>query len=361
MDIHEKYMRIAINLAKRREGLTSPNPLVGAVIVKDGSIVGRGYHKKAGLAHAEINALREAGNKAKGATLYVTLEPCDHFGKTPPCTGAIIRSGIKKVVMAMKDPNPINHGRGIKRLRSGGIKTVTGILENEARDMNRPYIKFITRKMPYVTVKAAASIDGKIATRSGDSKWITSEDSRRYVHNLRSLVDAVMVGANTALKDDPVLLNRSGAGKQPLRIIVAGKTALPPTLKIFKSADRSPVIIAATRRSGGLKRREALGAKAIIVKSKGGIVDLKDLFRALAGMGIMHILVEGGGRLISDVINKSLADKFLFFIAPKVIGGKDAITSVEGEGVDRVSRALNLKFTDVKRFSKDILIEAVVP
>lgn len=320
-------MRLAIELAKKAEGKTSPNPAVGAVIVKNNRVVGKGYHKKAGLPHAEINALREAGQKAKGATLYVTLEPCGHYGRTPPCTDAIIKSGIKKVIIAMKDPNPINNGNGIKRLRGNGIKTAAGVLVKEAEAINKPYIKFITKGLPYITVKVAQSLDGKIATRTGDSKWISSEDSRRYVHELRGKVDAVMVGANTVLRDDPLLLSKVSR-KQPVRIIVGGKSGVPRDAKIFSSLDRSPVIV------------------------------VKSLSEALALKNITHILVEGGGELIASLVEKDLVDRFLIFIAPKIIGGKTAKTAVEGAGISYIRDASNFKIKSIRRFKKDILIEA---
>lgn len=320
-------MRLAIELAKKAQGKTSPNPAVGAVIVKNNKVIGKGYHKKAGLPHAEINALREAGQKAKGATLYVTLEPCGHYGRTPPCADAIIKSGIKKVIIAMKDPNPVNNGNGIKRLRGNGIKVGTGVLVKEAEAINKPYIKFITKGLPYITVKVAQSLDGKIATKTGDSKWISSEDSRRYVHELRGKVDAVMVGANTVLRDDPLLLSRVSR-KQPVRIIVGGKSRMPRDAKIFSSLDRSPVIV------------------------------VKSLSEALALANITHILVEGGGELIASLVEKDLVDRFLIFIAPKIIGGRAAKTSVEGAGISHIKDASNFTIKSIRRFKKDILIEA---
>ena len=337
MNIDEKYMRIALGLARKAEGLTNPNPTVGAVIVKDGRIIGKGYHRACGLPHAEINALKSAGPKAKGATLYVTLEPCDHFGRTPPCTEAIIGSGIKKVVIAMKDPNPLNNGRGIKRLNRAGIKTEAGVLGKEAARLNAPFVKFITTGRPFVTVKMAQSLDGKIATRSGESRWISSEASRRYVHELRGKVDAVMVGVNTVIKDDPLLLSKTKAGKQPARIIVDGKLKTPRNARIFSRMSGSPVIIATTKKKGR--------------------VDLKDLLRTLGRMGMMHILVEGGGELVASLVEEALADRFLFFIAPKIIGGRAAPTSVEGKGLAELEKAPVLKNINVKRFADDILIE----
>ena len=340
MNIDEKYMRMALALARRAQGLTSPNPVVGAIVVRGGQIVGRGYHKRCGLPHAEINALSEAAGKTNGATLYVTLEPCDHFGRTPPCTDAIIKARIKRVVIAMKDPNPLNNGRGIRKLNAHGIKISAGILESEAKKANRPFIKFITTGMPYVTVKMAESLDGKIATRTGDSKWVTDEDSRKYVHRLRAKVDAVMVGANTAMIDDPTLLSRTSNGKQPVRVIVGNRRKIPRNARIFSTAANAPVYIAAAKR--------------------GGKVDLKDLLKKLGGMGMTHVLVEGGGELVAGLIEKRLVDAFLFFIAPKIIGGRDAKTSVEGDGIRRMSQAIRLNGMKIRKFRKDILIEAEV-
>ena len=340
MTIDEKYMRIALSLARKGEGLTNPNPAVGAVIVKNGRIVGKGYHKRCGLPHAEVNALNEARGRAKGATLYVTLEPCDHFGRTPPCTDAIINAKIKRVVIGMKDPNPITNGRGIKKINSHGIKTTIGVLETEAIGLNKPFIKFITNRMPYVTVKVAESLDGKIATRVGDSKWISGEDSRLYVHRLRAKVDAVMVGANTAMKDDPTLLSRISKDKQPIRVIVGDIRKMPSNAKIFSATGKSPVYIAATKH--------------------GGKVDLKDLLKKLGKMGIMHLLVEGGGELIASLVENRLVDEFLFFIAPKIVGGRDAVTSVEGYGVKKISQAITFNEMKIRKFKKDILIKAEV-
>ena len=338
--IDEKYMRMALNLARRAEGLTNPNPAVGAVIVKGSRIVGKGYHKRCGLPHAEVNALKMARDRARGATLYVTLEPCDHFGRTPPCTDAIIKAKIRRAVIGMKDPNPINNGSGIKKLKRHGIKTSAGILEDEARKLNRPFIKFITGGMPYVTVKVAESLDGKIATRTGDSKWITGDDSRRYVHDLRAKVDAVMVGANTAMGDNPTLLSRTSTGKQPIRVIVGNAHKIPRSAKIFSTAGRSPVYIAKAK--------------------SGGKVDLKDLLKKLGRMGIIHVLVEGGGELVASLVREKLVDQFLFFIAPKIIGGRDAVTSVEGEGIKRIGQALTFDKMNIRKFKRDILIEAEV-
>lgn len=358
----EGYMRLAVGLAKRAEGLANPNPTVGAIIAKDGKIVGRGYHRRCGLAHAEVCAINLAGDRARSATLYVTLEPCDHFGRTPPCTDAIIRSGVRRVVIAMKDPNPVNNGRGIKRLKSRGIETTVGIMGPEARSLNRPYIKYITEGMPYVTVKVAESIDGKIATRTGESRWITSGDSRQYVRRLRARVDAVMVGANTVLKDDPLLMGAAAAGRRLLRVIVDSNLKTPLTAKIFSNLSISQVIIATVKRSLNKKAMlyEDRGAKVLLLKSKGGRVDLRHLLKALAKMEVLHVLVEGGGELIGSLVEEDLVDRFLFFIAPKIIGGRGAVTAVEGVGVARIREAADLKNMTIRRFKRDILIEAEV-
>lgn len=360
MNIDERYMRIAINLAKKAEGMTSPNPLVGAVIVKNGKIVGSGYHKRAGLPHAEINALRHAGPAAKDATLYVTLEPCDHFGRTPPCTDAIIKSRIKKVVAAMIDPNPVNQGRGLSRLKKSGIVTAVGVLEEEARAINKPYIKFVTTRLPYVTIKIAQSLDGKIATKTGDSKWITQEDSRSHVHELRTKVDAVMVGVNTIIRDNPLLISKVSKKRQPVRIVIDTDLKTPLSSRVFSRIDDSPVIIAAAKRSPRIKDYEGKGAEVLVAKRKNGKVDLKSLLKILGRRSIMHLLVEGGGELAAGFLEEGLADKLLFFIAPKIIGGKSAKTSVEGNGVAKVEDAILLKGMNIRRFKKDILIEADV-
>lgn len=340
MKKHEKYMRLAIKLAKKADGMTSPNPSVGALIVRKNRIVGKGYHEKAGLPHAEIIALKEAGGLAKGATLYVTLEPCNHYGRTPPCTDAIIKSGIREAVIAMRDPNPVNNGRGIRKLKNNGIRIISGVLRQEAEAMNKPYIKFITKKMPYVTVKVAQSLDGKIATKTGDSKWISSEASRRYVHALRAKVDAVMVGANTFIKDDPVLLSNLSRSRQPARIIIGGRSGLRPDAKIFSTVSRSPVIIVKPSSSGK------------------GRVNLSGLLKRLAKNNITHVLVEGGGTLIAGLVEKDLVDRFLIFVAPKIIGGAGARTAVEGSGISRIKDALLFGKVSVRRFGDDILIEA---
>lgn len=359
------YMKMAIDLAGKAEGMTSPNPAVGAVIVKSGKVVGKGYHKRCGLPHAEVNALNTAGTAARGGTLYVTLEPCCHFGRTPPCVDAIIDRGIKRVVIAMRDPNPLTDGRGIKRLRRAGIEVTVGVMEKEAAAINRPFTKFITKRMPYVTLKMAQSIDGKIATRLGDSRWVTSGDARSYVHSLRRKADAVMVGVETVIADDPELLPRGprSFGKKTVRVIVDTSLRTPLNSKLLSdraALSRSPVVMVTTRKApaAGMSACAVRGATVLIAKSKGGRVDLRDMLKKLGGMEITDLLVEGGGELAASLIGEGLVDRCIFFIAPKIVGGRDAPTSVEGRGASRMKDALELTDVTVKRFSKDIMIEA---
>lgn len=365
MNADKRYMRVALSLAGKAQGMTSPNPSVGAVIVRGGRIVGKGYHKRCGLPHAEPVALKDAGRAARGATMYVTLEPCDHFGRTPPCTDAIIGSGIKRVVIAMKDPNPFTDGRGIKKLRAHGIKTTLGVLRDEAAAINRPFIKCMTKKMPYVTVKLAQSIDGKIATRTGDSKWITSDDSRAFVQKLRRSADAVMVGVNTVIRDDPALLPRQVRRRpgKPVRIVVDSRLRTPLDSRIMRSVRDAAVLIVTTDKVSARKAAAYVikGASVLFAKSKGGMVDLKDMMRKIAKMRITDVLVEGGGELAAGLVDERLADRFIFFIAPKIIGGRSAVTSVEGRGIGMVKKAFPLADLKIRRFAEDIMIEAEAP
>ncbi|MBM3253316.1 MAG: bifunctional diaminohydroxyphosphoribosylaminopyrimidine deaminase/5-amino-6-(5-phosphoribosylamino)uracil reductase RibD [Candidatus Omnitrophica bacterium] len=359
-----RFMKLAKNLALKGMGNTNPNPVVGCVIVKEGRLVARGYHRKAGLPHAEIEAIREAQKKninLRGTTMYVNLEPCTHFGKTPPCVKTIIDSGIKRVIIGMRDPNPINNGRGIRILRRSGVSVEIGVMEEELRKINLPFIKFMKRGLPYITVKVAESLDGKIATRTLDSKWITNEDSRSFANRLRGYVDAILVGANTVIFDNPLLTNRSKNNplRQPLKIILDERLKVPLDSDIFSYKSPSKSIIATTKKLPLNKMGTFLKQKNIEVlfcKRKSGFVDLKDLLRKLAEKGIMHILVEGGGQTIASFFKEGLVDEVYFFIAPKIIGGKDAPTSVEGDGIRKLEAAISLKDIDIKHFGDDILI-----
>ena len=357
----EYYMKLAMNLALKAKGKTYPNPMVGALVVKKGKIIGKGFHAKPGLPHAEILALNEAGRNAKGASLYLTLEPCTHFGLTPPCVNRIIESRVKEVIVGMVDPNPLNNGKGIAILKQFGVKVSVGLLEDKLRKMNEVFIKYITKKLPFVTVKVAQSLDGRIATRRGNSKWITSDKSRGVAHRIRQEFDAVMVGVNTVLRDNPKL-NAWFSRKQPVRIVVDSQLSTPQEANVF-SKDSSVVIATLPAKPGQeTENREILAKKGRIleVKEKDGQVNLKDMFKKLLKMGIFNILVEGGGTLNGSLFDEGLVDKVIFFIAPKIIGGKDAIGSVMGHGAARVERSIKLKDMKLKRSGEDLLIEGYI-
>ncbi|MCX7927988.1 MAG: bifunctional diaminohydroxyphosphoribosylaminopyrimidine deaminase/5-amino-6-(5-phosphoribosylamino)uracil reductase RibD [Candidatus Omnitrophica bacterium] len=352
------YMNLAMRLASKARGFTSPNPMVGALVVKNGKVIGKGYHQKAGQAHAEIIALDEAGSQAKGATLYVTLEPCAHYGRTPPCVDRIIHSGIRQVVVGMVDPNPLNNGKGIQILRNHNIKVVVGILEEKLRLLNEVFIKYITKRMPFVTIKVGQSLDGKISTRTGDSRWITSESARSYSHRIRQYYDAIMVGVNTILRDDPKL-DAWFAKRQPQKIVVDTTLSTPRQAKIFSG--NSGVIIATVKTKPGqeTENRILLAKQATLLecREKFGQVDLKDMLKKLAQKEIASILVEGGGTLIGSLFDERLVDKVMFFISPKIIGGKEAISSVMGKGIARLDKAITLNNVRLRRFREDFLIE----
>lgn len=358
---HERFMRLALRLAQKGKGQTSPNPLVGAVVVRNGKVLGRGYHQKAGLRHAEVLALDRAGEAARGASLYVTLEPCCHFGQTPPCVDKILSYGVKKVIFAMYDPNPLNNGKGAQFLRRHGIELISGVLENQARKTNEVFVKHITTQLPFVTVKVAQSLDGKIATAGGDSRWISSPSSREFVHKLRSSADAILVGVNTVLKDDPLLtcrLNASLCKRQPKKVILDSKLRLLPKLKIFSPRSPAQVIIATTkfapqRRISYFRRK----AQVIVVKDRDQRVDFRDLLKELAKQGITHILIEGGGEVIASALNLKLVDRVVIFVSPKIIGGRDAPTSVEGKGIKKIKAAAKLEDIKFRRLGSELIIE----
>jgi len=357
----EYFMRLAMRLAAKAKGKTSPNPMVGALVVKRRKILAWGYHERSGLPHAEVVALGRAGKNAKGAKLYVTLEPCTHFGRTPPCINQIIKSGIKEVIVGTFDPNPVNNGKGIAALRGKNIKVKVGFLETELKKLNAPFIKYITKKMPYVTVKVGQSLDGKIATKTGDSKWITSDKSRAYAHKLRRNYDAIMVGVNTVLRDNPTL-NVWFSKRQPLKIIVDSQLSTPQDANIF-SPKRQVVIVTLPVRPGQeTANRKILEGKAKVleVKERAGQINLKDMMKKLAQLEITNIFVEGGGTLIGSLFDEGLVDKVLFFVSPKVIGGKDAISSVMGRGISRIEKAVKLKNVKIKRIGEDFLVEGNV-
>jgi diaminohydroxyphosphoribosylaminopyrimidine deaminase/5-amino-6-(5-phosphoribosylamino)uracil reductase len=366
MTMDEKYMRLALRLAKKGMGRTSPNPLVGAVVLKGKTIVGRGYHHRAGGPHAEVLALRQAGKKARGATLYLNLEPCAHFGKTPPCTHTILASSISRVVAGMKDPNPVVSGRGIRHLRRRGVTVDVGILREECRELNGPFSKFITTGKPFVTLKAAISLDGKVATRSGDSRWISSQASRNYVHRLRQAMDAVMVGIGTVLKDDPLLtvrLPREKKPHQPLRVVVDSRLRIPLHSQLVRTARLYPTLIATTPAASSAKRGQLAEAQVevlIIGRISQGRVSLKALMKELARRGVVSVLLEGGSTLTASALREKVVDRLVFFLAPKIIGGERAPGVVGGEGILRLKDAPRVKMLKIRHMGADLVIEGTM-
>ncbi len=360
----KKFMRLALRLAEKGRGLTNPNPMVGAVIVKRGEIIGRGYHQKAGQAHAEILALQEAGERAREATLYLNLEPCAHFGRTPPCTEAILKAGIKRVVAGMIDPNPLVSGRGIARLRRHGVKVEVGLLEDECRRLNAPFIKYITQGRPLMVMKAAASLDGKVATSYGEARYISSMEARRYVHKLRQSMDAIMVGIGTVLQDDPLLTARLSSLKnlhQPLRLIIDSRCRLPLNSQIVRTAAQYPTLVVSTALAYPSKMEQLKKARIEVLtmpQDDQGRVDLSALMKELAKRAILSILLEGGPTLNASALKAKIVDRLLFFIAPKLIGGAKAPGIVGGEGIRQIAEAIPVKNLKVRRLGPDLLLEA---
>ncbi len=354
---HKKYMKIAIKLAKKGIGKTSPNPLVGCLIVKRNRIVGKGWHKRYGDLHAEVYALKNAGKRARGATMYVTLEPCSHWGKTPPCTEKIVKAGIREVIIGSRDPNPIVNG--YEELKMRGIKTRIGILEEECKKLNEAYMKWIKKKVPFVIVKSAVSLDGKIATKTGDSKYITSMEARSYVHQLRSGVDAVMVGINTVLKDNPQLDVRLARGKNPMKVIVDSKLKLPLRAKVVKK-EPDRLIVATTNKASKnkIKKLQQMGAIVLVLKQKKGLVDLKQLMKRLGKLGITSIMIEGGAELNASAIKEGIVDKIVFFISPKMIG--NGIGAIGDLGINKVDKSIRLKKVSYREIGKDIVVEGYI-
>lgn len=362
MDI--SFMERALEMAEKGSGFVNPNPMVGAVIVKEGKIIGEGYHQYFGENHAEVEAINSSIEDPINSTIYVTLEPCSHFGKTPPCVKAIIEAGIKKVVVAMLDPNPIVSGRGMEILRNNNIEVITGILEDRARRLNEVFIKYITTKKPFCVMKSATTLDGKIATKLADSKWITGDSSRRYVHELRHKYSGIMVGVNTVLIDNPKLTVRIPGfkGNNPTRIIVDSTCKIPLDAHVVKDLHDAKTIIATTNRADE-KKVEALidmGVEILTLPERDGRVDLNLLMEELGKIGLDSILLEGGGTLNFSALEANIVDKVNFFISPKLFGGYLAKTSVEGEGVPLVSEAFSVKNMSVLSFDGDIMIEGYI-
>lgn len=346
-------MRRALELARRAVGVSSPNPPVGAVLVRNGDVVGEGWTQPPGQAHAEIVALQNAGDRARGATFYVTLEPCSHHGRTPPCTQSIIEAGIAEVHASTLDPNPQVAGRGVTILRDAGIAVHIGDGEDEARELAEPHTKYITTGLPLVTVKFAVSLDGKIATRTGDSKWITGEESRTYVHQLRAASDAIMAGIGAVVADDPQLTARNPDGttrpRQPLRVIIDSRGRTPRDARLLSEPGSTLVAVA----ESGL---EIPGAEVLSIPASDGTVDLKVLIQELGRREITSLFVEGGGTLIGSLFDLRLVDKVVAFVAPVIIGGQSAPSPVGGLGSDRMADALRLSRVRLQQFGDDIAI-----
>jgi diaminohydroxyphosphoribosylaminopyrimidine deaminase/5-amino-6-(5-phosphoribosylamino)uracil reductase len=360
----QAFMERALELAERGRGFTSPNPMVGAVIVKDGKIIGEGYHQRYGAAHAEVAAMENATESVRGSTLYVTLEPCCHYGKTPPCTDALIRAGTAKVVMAMEDPNPLVSCKGKSALEGAGIEVETGLMAGAAERLNEWYVKYIKTKLPFFIAKTAMTLDGKIATRSGDSRWITGEKAREYVHWLRAGVDAVMVGSGTIRADDPLLTTRtaSGNGRNAARIIIDGDASISTGARVLKVQSTAPTIVV-VKTSAPLERKKALekaGAEILEVEPLINRVDLRRLAAILGSRKIANVMIEGGGGLLAAAFEAGIIDKVLVFVAPKIFGGKDAPSPVEGLGAAKVAEAFRIKNLSVRMMGEDALLEGYV-
>ena len=354
----EKYMRLAMQLAGNAIGRTSPNPLVGAVIVKDNRVVGCGWHRKAGTPHAEVHALNQAGELAQGADVYVTLEPCAHYGKTPPCAKALVEAKVKNVYGGLLDVNPKVAGKGFKILEDAGIHVEYGFLQDELRKQNEVFFKWIEHKKPFIVLKAAMTLDGKIATATGQSKWITNETSRAYGYKLRDIYDGIMVGINTVIEDNPMLTARVDGGKNPIRIVVDSSLKIDINANVVQ--DKSAKTIVATTDKADkdkILKLQAQDVDVIVVdKDENDKVDIEKLLDILGQQNICSILVEGGATLSGSFVAKKLVDKVYFFIAPKIIGGKEAKTPVAGTGILNLQEALALKDIQIEKLEEDILI-----
>ena len=358
------FMKMALDLAAKGAGLTSPNPMVGAVVVKDGRIVGRGYHQIAGGPHAEVNALDDAGDLTKGATLYVTLEPCNHTGRTPPCTAKILEMGVVRVVAAMKDPNEKVTGGGAEFLEQNGVRVTTGVCREQAETLNEAFIKYIRTGRPFVIAKCAATLDGRLATRTGDSKWVTGDAARQFVHQLRHKADAIMVGINTIRMDDPSLTTRLPGlpGSDPVRVILDSHLSISPEARVLHQASAAPTILVAGPEADGTKRKvlEKANARVIEVPLKNGLIDLNPLMKQLGVMEITSLLIEGGGRVLASAFNFAIVDKVFFFYGPKILGGDDGVPICSGTGAELMSESIRIGDITVQQFGQDVLIEGYV-
>ncbi|MSQ15682.1 MAG: bifunctional diaminohydroxyphosphoribosylaminopyrimidine deaminase/5-amino-6-(5-phosphoribosylamino)uracil reductase RibD [Dehalococcoidia bacterium] len=356
-------MAQAIALAKLSIGATSPNPAVGAVIVKDKSVVGEGRTQPPGSWHAEMMALQQAGELARGATVYVSLEPCRHYGRTPPCTHALISAGIAEIHIATVDPNPLVAGAGIKELESAGIRVVQGDMEEQAKELIESHAKFITTGTPLVIAKFAVSLDGKIATHTGHSNWITGNEAREHLHTIRSQVDAIMVGVNTLIADNPQLTARPGSGypvNQPLRVIVDSRARTPAAALALKQPPRTLIAVTESADHQAVAALKRAGVEVAVMPSQGGRVDLLALMHELGSRNITSLLVEGGGEIHGSLFDRGMVDKVMAYIAPVIIGGEDAVSAVAGRGVSSMDAAYRLSRVKVQRLGEDILVVGYV-
>jgi diaminohydroxyphosphoribosylaminopyrimidine deaminase/5-amino-6-(5-phosphoribosylamino)uracil reductase len=359
--IHFRHMRRALRLAKRGAGSVSPNPMVGAVVVSRGRIVGEGYHRRTGGPHAETDALSAAGGKARGGDLYVTLEPCCHHGRTPPCTDAVIRSGIRRVWVAIEDPNPVVNGKGVQALRDHGIRVETGILADEAARLNEFYLMYVRTGRPFVIGKTAMTLDGKIATRTGESRWISGERSRRVTHKLRRDVDAILVGVGTVAADDPELTERTGArpSKHPVRIVLDSSLRIPDNARVLEVSAGARTIVACTR-TASKQRARALERRGVTVWSFSadatGRVNLRAVIRRVGREGLTSLLIEGGSEVMASALRSRVVDKMWVFLAPRILGG-GAREAVGDLGITRLDRAVSLYGVRWRRVGEDLLVE----
>ena len=354
-----KFMKMAIHLALKGGNRTFPNPKVGAVIVKDGKVIGKGYHQFYGGPHAEVYALREAGNKARNADMYVTLEPCNHYGKTPPCADALIKAGIKTVYIGMKDPNPLVCGSGIKKLIDNSIKISVGLLESEVKTINKEYLNRIIHDKKHVIVKAAMTVDGKIASYTGDSKWISSPKSREFVHKLRAKVDGILVGLNTVLKDNPELTSH-GQGKNPVRILIDPTLQIPVSANVFDNKAPTIVFHRPVKLKAKLELLKKKGIITVMLSEKHKRINFKYIINELNNMSVNSILIEGGGETIAAAFEARVVNEINLFIAPKIIGGRNAKSPVEGLGIPKIANAIRVKNWKIARFGPDFMISGVI-
>ena len=359
-DLHPAHMKLALRLASRGAGWVSPNPMVGAVLVKDGRVVGRGYHRRAGLPHAEVEAIQDAGELARGADLYVTLEPCNHHGKTPPCTLAILAAGVRRVWIATPDPNPRVTGGGAEFLAAHGVAVELGLLADEARRLNEAWLHWVRTGRPWVIAKAACSLDGRIATATGESQWLTGERARAFGHRLRHRLDAILVGIGTILADNPQLTTRlpQGRGRDPLRIVLDSRLRLPLTARLLRLESRATTLVACTKQANpdAIRALEDQGAQVAVLPQDAGRVSLTALLELLGARQVQSLLVEGGAETLGAFFDQKLVHMFNFFYAPKILGGRSAPGAVGGQGVTHLGQAHIAKQLRIRRMGGDLLL-----